>query len=260
MYKIIDIIKTIEEFAPVNLQEAYDNSGLVCGDYKNTSPSVLIAIDITEEVIDDAIKGGEKLIISHHPLIFKGIKNIIPDNYINRVIIKAIKHDIAIYSAHTNIDSVMDGVSGRMADKLGLRNRRFLEKRENIDSGFGIIGELSEYTNTYNFLKNIKDIFKCGIIKHSPIINNKIRTVALCGGSGAFLIKEAIKQKADIYISGDFKYHDFFMAENNIILADIGHYESEMYTKEIFYELITKKIPKFAVRFSSVNTNPVNYL
>ena len=359
-----EITSLIETFAPISLQESYDNSGLLCGNFTDEVQSILLTIDITEEVIDEAIDGGHNLIISHHPLVFQGLKNFIPDSYIKRCIIKAIQHKLNIYSAHTNIDSVLHGVSGKLADKLGLINQRILQASgklfsltfytpeadaekvrsailhcgagyignysncsfnskgsgtfqahngskpfigeinqlhtqsevrteitvpehllnqciealtathpyeepvwnivclENINpsTGLGIIGELPTPIDSRTFLLQIKEAFGCSVIRHTPICTPQISKVAVCGGSGAFLTKTAIAQKADIYITGDYKYHDFFNAENKLIIADIGHYESEQFTKEIFYELVTKKIPNFAIQFSKVTTNPIQYL
>lgn len=258
MTAIKDIISTIEAFAPLNLQESYDNAGLICGNPDGDVSSALLTLDITEAVIDEAIREGHHLIISHHPLIFHGIKNLLPDNYVNRCLIKAIRHGLNLYSAHTNMDAVMQGVSGRMADKLGLVNREILQP--NGETGMGIVGELPVPMKSPDFLQTVKERFHCGVIRHTAICKPEIRRVAVCGGSGAFLTQTAIARQADIYITGDYKYHDFFNAENKLIIADIGHYESEQYTKEIFYELVTKKLPNFAVQFSKVVTNPVHYL
>jgi len=259
--QIGNLISYINKFAPLCLQEDYDNSGLVCGNITDEINSVLITIDVTEEVVDEAVKNGDNLIISHHPLLFKAIKNLLPNNYIHRSLIKAIKNNIAIFSAHTNLDSVINGVNGKIADKLNLINRRILQpKTENTNVGMGIIAQLQSPCNTMEFLKEVKKVFLCERIRYSDICKSKISKVAICGGSGASLIGEALKQEADIYITGDIKYHEYFLSENKIILADIGHFESEQFTKEIFFELVTKKIPNFAVRFSEVKTNPVNYL
>lgn len=359
-----DITNLIEEFAPLSLQEEYDNAGLICGSPQAEVRSILLSTDITEEVINEALTGGHNLIISHHPLTLQGLKNLVPDSYIKRCLIKAIRHDLNIYSAHTNMDSVATGVSGRMAGKLGLINQQVLQtcgklysltyytpadeaekvrraifdcgaghigkyshcsfnsqgegtfqaqdgacpfvgkmgelhtekeikteitipdyllasalqalksahpyeepvlnivclNNTNPVTGFGVIGELPQPMESNRFLELVKKTFQSDVIRHTAICKPEIRKVAVCGGSGAFLTKTAISRQADIYLSGDFKYHDFFQAENKIILADIGHYESEQFTKEIFYELVTKKIPNFAVQFSKVVTNPVSYL
>jgi dinuclear metal center YbgI/SA1388 family protein len=363
--KIKDIITALEEFAPLAYQESYDNAGLIIGDKNDKAKAALLCIDITEEIIEEAITKGANLIISHHPIIFSGLKKITGKNYIERIIIKAIKHDIAIYACHTNIDSVIGGVNSKICDKIGLTNCKILSPISNelrklvtfvpedhaktvrdvlfnagagtigeydncsfstkgngsfrasesadpfvgeigkihiepeirietifpkhlqskvinslltahpyeevaydiysLDNkynnvGIGMIGELKENEEELPFLKRVKEIFKAKSIRHTRLLNKKIKTVAVCGGSGSYLLNNAIASKADIFITGDYKYHQFFDAEDKIIIADIGHYESEQFTKEIFYEILTKKLPKFAVYLSEINSNPINYL
>lgn len=260
MVHVRDIAAVIEDFAPLCLQESYDNAGLICGLPDAEVTSVLLCTDVTEEVIDEAIKGGDNMVISHHPLTLQGIKNLVPTNATNRCLLKAIRHDINLYAAHTNMDSVEQGVSGKMAEKLGLSDTTLLQPGDDVHTGFGIIGQLPEEMDATDFLRLAKNRFQCGVVRHTRICRETVRKVALCGGSGAFLIQQAIRCEADAYVTADIKYHDFFQADNRIILADIGHYESEQYTKEIFYRLLTEKFPKFAVRFSKVNTNPINYL
>lgn len=256
-----DLIADIENFAPLHLQAEYDNAGLIYGDPFQNIDAVLITIDITEEVVDEAIEKSCQLIVSHHPLSLKGFKHITPLVDSNRALIKAIKNDIAIYSAHTNIDAIQQGVSGRMAHKLGLIDCKILApNKQSPNTGFGIVGDLKESMEAFQFLNHVKEVFESDAIRYTSIQIGEIKRVALCGGSGSSLIYDSIAAGADIYISADFKYHDFFLAENRIILADIGHYESEQFTKDIFYELLTKKMPKFAVQFSTVKTNPINYL
>jgi len=363
--KIKEITSCIEEFAPLSLQESWDNAGLLTGDPSFDVDSALIALDITEEVIDDAIRHGEKLIIAHHPLIFSGIKKLNGNNYVEKALIKAIKNDIAIYAAHTNIDVVKNGVSWRMAQKLGLKNVTTLSGEKgllkklivyvpvshaesirgalfnagageigNYDScsfnsvgqgtfrgnestnpyvgkpgelhveeevrietvfpvylqqriissmlevhpyqevaydiiplenkhnsiGLGVVGNIDHEIGATEFLRLVKEVFNCKIIRFAGNTDKIIRKVAVCGGAGSSLINEAIQAKADIFITGDVKYHQFFDAGDKIILADIGHYESEQFTKELFYEIVTNKFSKFALRLSEVQTNPVNYL
>lgn len=360
-----EIAELIEHFAPTGLQENYDNTGLLVGNPENEVSRVLISIDITEEVIIEAISHGCNLIVSHHPLIFSGIKRIIGQNTVQRCIMLALKNDIAIYAAHTNIDNAPNGVSFRMGTMLGLRNMKVLQPITgslcklvtfvpklhvpnvqqalfvagaghigNYDScsyntdgygtfralddanpyvgkpnvlhtepevrievilpvhikskvikallsvhpyeevaydiiplqnewntaGAGIIGETELPVTEKEFLQKVKSVFQCGIIRHTTFTGRKVIKVAICGGSGISLLKNALNENADIFITADVKYHDFFEAENRILIADIGHFESEQFTKQIFYEIITKKMPTFAVRISETNTNPVNYL
>jgi len=362
---VSDIIKILEEFAPLSLQENYDNSGLLIGSKNSSITGILLTIDITEDVVNEAIEKKCNFIISHHPLIFKPLKRIVGENETQRCILKLIKNDIAVYAAHTNFDNVIEGVNAKIADRIGLANRSVLLPMSdnllklityvpklhavsvrdaifeagagnigNYDScsfsveGFGtfkandlaqpFVGEanklhtepeikleviLPEYTklkvlnallkshpyeepaydliplqNTSNrlgaglvgdlenemdeleFLNKLKELFNCKTIRHTNLLTKKIKRVALCGGSGSFLLKNAILSGADIFISGDFKYHEFFDAENRILIADLGHFETEQYTKHIFYELITEKMPTFAVRISETKTNPINYL
>lgn len=259
---IQEIIDLIEDYAPSNLQASFDNSGLICGNPSYEVHTILLCIDVTEAVVREAIDNGHNLIISHHPLIFKGLRHVTPSTYVERSIILAIKHDIAIYAAHTNMDVVQNGVSGRMADKLFLQNREILQVEGMAENtyGYGIIGELATSVESLAFLKQIKEIFRCQSLRYTLPHHRQIRRVAVCGGAGASFLHQAIQKNADIYISGDFKYHDFFETENRIAIADIGHYESEQFTKDIFYELVTKKMSKFAVQFSEINTNPINYL
>ena len=259
---IKEIISLIEAYAPLKLQASFDNSGLLCGDSERELTSILLCIDVTEEVVKEAIDKGHNLIISHHPLIFSGLKHITPTTYVERCVIDAIKHDITIYAAHTNMDVVANGVSGRMADKLDLHHRQILQPEgDPMDgNGFGIIGELQQPVESMAFLQQVKEIFRCDRLRYTTPHTSSIQRVAVCGGAGASFFKQALAGQADIYISGDFKYHDFFLTENRIMIADIGHYESEQFTKEIFYEILTKKISKFAVQFSEINTNPIKYL
>ena len=259
---IKEIISIIEAYAPLKLQASFDNSGLLCGDPERELTSILLCIDVTEEVVKEAIDKGHNLIISHHPLIFSGLKHITPATYVERCVIDAIKHDITIYAAHTNMDVVANGVSGRMADKLDLHHRQILQPEgDPVDgNGFGIIGELQQPVESMAFLQQVKEIFRCDRLRYTTPHTSSIQRVAVCGGAGASFFKQALAGQADIYISGDFKYHDFFLTENRIMIADIGHYESEQFTKEIFHEILTKKISKFAVQFSEINTNPIKYL
>lgn len=260
--KIQEVLTAIEEYAPLKLQTEYDNSGLICGDPNQELTSILICLDITEAIIEEAINNGNNLIISHHPLIFKGLKRLSTKSQTERCLISAVLHHIVIYAAHTNMDAVMNGVSGRIADKLGLTQREILVPQGDIltNHGFGIIGTLPRQEDCTQLLHKIKDTFHCTCIRYTTPHIKQIQRIALCGGSGADFIQQAITKQADMYISSDFKYHDFFLAENHITIVDIGHYESEQFTKEIFYEILTKKFHTFAIQISMTNTNPIKYL
>ena len=363
--KIVDLISAIEVFAAPELQEDYDNAGLITGNAGWECSGVLCSLDVTMEVIEEAKAQNCNLILSHHPIIFRGLKRINGKNYVENIVIEAIKNDIALYAAHTNLDNVLLGVSGIIARKLSLKDikvlqpknrllRRLitfapLDKAEDVrkavfDAGAGHIGQYSECsfnsegTGTFKaeegadpyvgqigiqhreketkieivypfyletqvvkalvqhhpyeevaydiftmenvhlgigsgvigdleapmeekrFLDLIKERFGARGIRHTGLLGKPIQKVAVCGGAGSFLIKKAIAMKADIYITGDVKYHEFFDAEGKLVLADIGHYESEQFTVELLCDLLLKKFPTFAVLKSSVNTNPVNYL
>ncbi|MEX0981030.1 MAG: Nif3-like dinuclear metal center hexameric protein [Bacteroidales bacterium] len=362
---IKEITAFLERLAPLMYQESYDNSGLQVGKYSMEVTGALVTLDVTEEVIDEAIDKGLNLVIAHHPLIFGGLRSITGKSMVERVVLKAVKHDIAVYAAHTNLDSVRQGVSGKICEVIGLKKCRILDPvagrlkklvvfvpsanaekvRQaifeggagvigNYDScsyniegqgsfrggertdpfvgekgelhfepeirietvfpehekgrvitamlqahpyeevaydiypldnkyheiGLGMIGELEEPVAEMEFLERLKKRFKTGVIRHSALLGRDIRRVAVCGGAGSSLLRKAISEKADLFVSSDFKYHQFFEAEKRIVVADIGHFESEQYTREVIYDSVNKKFPKFALHLSDVNTNPIKYL
>lgn len=363
--KVKEITQIIEDFAPLAYQESYDNSGLIVGSPEDDVKGVLISLDCIDEILDEAISLNCNMIVAHHPIVFSGLKKLNGKNYIERVIIKAIKNNIVIYAAHTNLDNANNGVSFKMAEKIGLKNCSVLQPKKgllskivtyvpnnnandvrqamfnagagnignyaecsyningtgtykglagtnphlgttgeshqeeeirietvvpsyllskvinslikthpyeevaydvfNIENtynnvGSGVVGELETEEDEKSFLLRLKNDLNTACIRHTNLLGNTIKRVALCGGSGSFLLNEAIRQQADVFITGDFKYHQFFDAEGKIIIADVGHYESEQYTNELIYEILNKKIPNFAIRLSKENTNPVNYL
>ena len=362
--KLGEVIKAFEQIAPFSLQDDYDNSGIQFGNPENEIKRGLVCIDITEEIIDEAIEKQCDLVISHHPLIFRGIKKLTGKHYTERALIKAIKHDISLISVHTNLDSVINGVNKKLAEKLGLTDLKVLQPRkgllkklvtfcpvdhaekvreaifqagagqigeydccsfnlegkgsfrggdstnpfvgekgqihyepevrietilpdylENVvlkamfnahpyeevaydiypldntfdKAGAGITGKLPEQMTEKEFLVFVKDQLGIPVIRHSEFTGKKIVKVALCGGSGSFLIDRALSAGADIFITADIKYHDFFDVRGKMLLADVGHYESEQFTKEILYEIVTKKFTNFALLISDQSTNPVRY-
>lgn len=364
MLLLSDIIRAIEEIAPRDYQETYDNSGLIAGNPDMEIQNTLIALDCTEKVLDEAIEKKCQLVISHHPIVFSGLRSLTGKTYVERVLLKAIKHDIAIYAAHTNLDNVAAGVNKKIADKLELTECAILEPKTNTlkqlhvyvpDTHAGLVrdalfsaggGQLGNYAscsfnssglgtfmplqnanpfigepNTMHteketrievifpphkqwdilmalktvhpyeeiaygittlenqdqftgagmtgllenemtegdFMQYLKVKMNTACIRHTPFLNRKVKKVAICGGSGSFLLQNAIRAGADVFISADFKYHQFFDADQKIVIADIGHYESEQFTGEIFYEVLSKKYPNFAFHLTSVNTNPINY-
>ena len=362
--KIGQLLSAIEVFAAPELQEEYDNAGLITGDRNWDCTGVLCSLDVTVDVVLEAIDKNCNLIVAHHPIVFKGLKRLNGRNYVEQVIIKAIKGDIAIYAAHTNLDNVILGVSHTMAQKLELKNtsvlqpkskmiRRlitfapmdhaegvrnavfaagaghigkysdcsfnsegsatfkaeegadpyvgevgeqhneketkievvypfYLEKQivaalikahpyeeaaydiftmDNVHFGIGagIIGELENEMEEESFLKMLKDRFYLTALRHTPLRGKAVKSVALCGGAGSFLTRTALSKGADFYITSDVKYHEFFDAEGHMVLADIGHYESEQFAVDLLHDLLVEKFPTFAVLKTSVNTNPVHY-
>lgn len=363
--KAVEIISFLEELAPPSLQESYDNSGLLVGEAQTEITGILVSLDCTEDVIDDAITQGCNLIVSHHPIVFSGLKRFTGKNYIERTVIKAIKNDVLLYAIHTNLDNVQHGVNKKFADKLGLINTKILSPKRQLlkklttfapvenaeqirtamcnagageignydqcsfnsngtgtfragegtnphlgkigkthrqeevkievivpdyklnrvlnalrnahpyeevaydiyslqndweEVGAGMVGDLPEGMDALEFLKSLKTTMKTDCVRYTLPHKANVKRIAICGGSGGFLLENAISNEADVFITGDFKYHQFFDAENKIIIADIGHFESEQFTIELLAEKIEQKFPTFAPRLTRVKTNPVNYL
>lgn len=361
---VSDITEYLEQLAPAAYQESYDNSGLLVGSPDKEIKAVLVSLDVTEEVIDEAVEKGAGLIVSHHPIIFGGLKRLNGNNYVERCVIKAIRSDIALYAIHTNLDNVTGGVNSRLAQVLGLTDVRILspkpemlrklitfvptdhvevvldalfqagaghvgaydqcsfrsegtgtfkggegtdpfvgipgerheEKEVRLEVilpfdrqrsvlnalftshpyeevawdllrlendhqqvGSGMIGELAEEVETEAFLKLLKDKVGGGV-RYTRPVKDKVRRIAVCGGSGSFLLKDAIRQKADVFVTADFKYHQFFDAEDRIVIADIGHFESEQFTIDLICEAIREKFTNFATFHTAVKTNPILYL
>ena len=363
MPTIRQITAIIEEFAPLQLQESYDNAGLQVGDDSLPATGALLCVDVTEAVVDEAISLGVNLIIAHHPLLFRPLKRIVGSSYIERVVMKALRHDIAIYAAHTNLDAV--AVNHVWAKKLSLAQVEVLQPISNMlyklvtyvpiaqadtlkealfaagagsigaydccsftangvgtfradesanpycgkvgelhsepesrvevilpaylksrvvkalmaahpyeepaydlipiandytQAGIGVVGNLPHPISVYELLQKVKQHTGCPQVRHTATSDKLVQRVALCGGAGSSLIGRAQSAKADIFITGEIGYHQFFGYENTMILAEVGHYESEQHTKDIFCEVITKKIPNFATYYSKVETNPIKYL
>jgi len=265
--KIKEITTAIEQYAPLRLQEQWDNAGFQVGDPEGEVTGVLLCTDATQAVVAEAIDLGYNLVIAHHPLIFHGLKKIMGRTPVERTVALAIKHDITIYSAHTNMDSAWQGVSFRMADKIGMTDVEFLDantvpaygEQQSDTAGCGVIGNI-EPMPAREALKRVKAAFEVGAIRYSGDGDVIVSRVALCGGAGGFLLDKAVEQGAQLYVTADMRYHDFLDNSERIVTADIGHYESEHFTKEIFLEIIQKKNPTFAVAFSKSEINQVNYL
>ena len=256
-----DIMTCITEIAPLKWQEHYDNAGIQVGDLNAEVHKVLIALDVTEELVEEAVVKSCDLIISHHPLIFHGLKHLTPDTYIERVVMKAIKHDIAIISMHTNLDNSYLGVSRVLADRLGLTNLILLQPSSTDPEvcGAGMLGEFASPLEETDFLALVADRIGSPCLRHSALTGRKVHKVALCGGSGTPFMPDALRQQADAYLTADIKYHDFFVPEGRILLVDGGHFETEQFTKQLIKELIQKKIPNFAAEIAVTNTNAVHY-
>ncbi|MCK4570188.1 MAG: Nif3-like dinuclear metal center hexameric protein [Bacteroidales bacterium] len=362
--KIKELTSYLETLAPIGLQESYDNSGLLIGNPGSGIKNALICLDLTMEVLDEAIRDEFDLIISHHPLIFSGMKSLTGRNETERIVIKAIKNDIAVYAIHTNLDNIHTGVNAMLCEKLGIKEPVILQplvgklnklvtfcphehagkirealfsagaghignydncsynlegygtfragkgsnpfvgeksklhtenetrievifpdhilgsllsalkekhpyeevaydiyplKNEYLQAGAGMIGTLEKPMAEQSFMEMLKKTLGTGVIRHSAFISRNISKVAVCGGSGSFLIGNALAFEADIFITGDVKYHQFFEAEGKMIIADAGHFETEQFTKELIYHILNKKFPTFALRISQINTNAVHY-
>ena len=265
MIKASEIASIVEGFAPLRLQEGWDNAGFCVGSPDTIVTGVLLALDCTPELVIEAKERGVNMIVTHHPLIFNGIKKITGDDPVSKVIIDAIKNDIVIYSAHTNADKTPDGVSWLMAQRLNLKNCRVLSpdpvnSSDGIDVGLGVIGELESPVLCGEFIATVKERFSLSSLRCSQPVNIAISKVAVCGGSGRSLIVDAMREGAEVYISGDIPYHEFFTGNSdNFMIMDMGHYESEIDIVKSIYSLITKKIPNFAVYITKDNINPVYY-
>jgi dinuclear metal center YbgI/SA1388 family protein len=254
------IAAVIEEQAPLTYQESYDNAGFCVGHPDTVINSALLCVDVTEAVLEEAVRVGANMVVSHHPVIFNGLKKITGTTYVERVVAQAIKHNIVLYAAHTNMDNALHGVSWIMARQLGLQDIKVLSLRDASEqSGSGAVGNLPEGMDMRRFFDLLKQVFAVPCVRHSALLPGKVQRVAVCGGSGAFLLHDALAAGAQCFVSADLKYHDFFNADGQIIMVDIGHYESEKHVLSIFYELLTKKIPNFAVRITETGLNPVHY-
>ncbi len=363
--KIKEVIGALEKFAPLPLQDGFDNAGLQVGLTDAEATGALLCLDVTEAVVDEAVASGCNLVVSHHPLLFRGCKSITGKDEVERCVMKAIRHDVVIYSAHTNLDNVAGGVNGMIAEKIGLKDVEVLEPKEDgllklvtfvppaqaeevrnalfgvgcgcigkydlcsynvagegtfqagegthpfcgkpgerhterevrvetvlpafrkaaalkallaahpyeepafdfyplknawMGAGSGIIGRLDVPEAERDFLQRIKRTFEAGCVRHTRLSGRPVRTVALCGGAGAFLLPRAVSRGADVFLTGEVKYHEHLAYGNDILIAEIGHYESEQYTKELIYSIIREACPGLALRLTQVNTNPINYL
>lgn len=266
--KVKDILGALEEFAPLALQDGYDNAGLQIGLAEDAEATgALLCLDVTEDVVDEAVLRGCNLIVSHHPLLFRPLKSITFDDYVGRTIVKAIQHGIAVYAAHTNLDSAQGGVNFKIAEKLGLVAPQWLSPKEAylrgmayVTAGEGVIATLPTSLSEREFMERVKEVFGLKSLRVNYAQKKTISRVALCGGSGASLIPKAIEKGADAFLTGEIGYHRFFGYEKDILLLEIGHYESEQYTLEVLRDVLLKKDPTLPTLFSKTRTNPINYL
>lgn len=260
--KAKQVLDALEQYAPLPLQDSFDNAGLQIGlTAEQEVTGALLCIDVTEAVVDEAERMGCNLIVAHHPLLFHGLKSITGKSYVERCVIKAIQKGIGIYAAHTNMDNAEGGVNYRIAEKIGLTDLAFLEEKPTaLPAGAGVIGELPTAEDERDFLKRLKSLFGIRCIRHNQLVGRKIQRVALCGGAGGFLLSKAIAQGADAFLTGEMRYHDYFGHEGELLIAEMGHYESEQYTVDIFAEVLERNFPELKIVKTSYNTNPINYL
>ena len=279
--QVKELTDYLEQIAPIHLQEAYDNTGYIVGNPADEIKGVIICLDSTEAVVDEAIGKGCNVIIAHHPIIFQGLRKITGENYIERTVLKAIRNHITIYAIHTNLDNVLiDGVNMKIAEKLGLQSLEHLKPkneeapaytssqsvlgeslRVEVNSvGSGLIGSTSTPMEETYFLEYVQTQLNTACVRHTKLLGKSVSKVALCGGSGSFLLPDAIAAGADVFISGDFKYHQFFDANDKLVILDVGHFESEQFTIDLLHDIISRKFSNFAVLYSETNTNPIHYL
>ena len=258
---IKDLTDVIELFAPLSLQESYDNSGLIVGHSDDEVHKALLAVDVTDEVMDEAEREGCDIVITHHPIVFHPLKRFNSANVVERCVERAIRRGIALYACHTNLDSTAEGMSWRLASMLGVGELEVLQPTAMGErTGFGVIGTLAEPMPTEEFLRRVMDVTGAKVVRHSDIATEQTHRVAVCTGSGAFLIGEARKAGADVYVTADLKYNDFMTPDKALTVADIGHFESEYCAIEILFDILSKKFLTFAVRKSECSRNPINYL
>ena len=253
-----DIIAALERIAPLRLQDEWDNSGLQVGFPDAEISRVLVCLDITEAVVDEAAAKGCQLIVSHHPLLFKPLRQVSDATYQQRCVVKALSAGISIYSAHTSLDNAPCGVNHKIASRIGLQDLRWLSPLPSGEGGSGLVGDLPQPVPDRDFLARIKERFGVKCLLHSALDGRAIRRVALCGGAGAFLLGDAIRAGADCFLSGEFHYHDYF-ENGNVLLMELGHYQSEQFTQQLLQDFLTAEFPSLQVLVTDLYTNPVCY-
>lgn len=259
MTKVKDIAALIEKTAPLNFQESYDNSGLQAGFPEDEVRRVLTCLDVTEAVVEEASRLGCELIVSHHPLIFRALKQISDRTYQQRCAVEAIRSGIAIYSAHTSLDNAPGGVNHKIASLIGMEPEGWLQPGpEGQGSGSGLVGKLLKPVPDTEFLAMLKRTFAVESLRHSMTSGRTITRVAVCGGAGAFLLPDAVRAGADCFVCGEFHYHDYF-ENQGVLLAELGHWQSEQYTMDLLSEMISAAFPSLEVMKTGINTNPIQY-
>ena len=259
--KIKQVLSALERFAPLPLQESWDNAGLQLGLTEAEVSGALLCLDVNEAIIDEAIRKGCNLIVSHHPLLFRGLKQISGQDYVQRCVIKAIKHDIVIVSMHTNMDNAYNGVNWKIAERLGMTDCQFFVQKtvDGIEAGSGVVGNLPSSMDARAFIDLVKKQFGVKCAQCNALLERPICKVAICGGAGDFLLSDAISQGADAFITGEMHYHQYFGQEQQIQICVIGHYQSEQFTSEIFRDIIEKECPGVRTEIAETNTNPIVY-
>ena len=260
--KIKQVLSALERFAPLPLQESWDNAGLQLGLTEVEVSGALLCLDVNEQIVDEAIAKGCNLIVSHHPLLFRGLKQISGADYVQRSAIKAIKHDIVIVSMHTNMDNALDGVNWKIAERLGLTDCKFFAQKtiDGIEAGSGVVGCLPSQMDSRAFIELVKKQFGVQCAQCNALLERPISKVAICGGAGDFLLSDAIGESADAFITGEMHYHQYFGYEQQIQICVIGHYQSEQFTAEIFRDIIQKDCPDVKTCIAETNTNPIVYI
>ena len=258
--KIKEVLSALERFAPLPLQEDWDNAGLQIGLTETEASGALLCLDVNEDIVDEAIAKGCNIIVSHHPLLFRGLKCISGADYVQRSVIKAIKHDICIVSMHTNMDNARGGVNFKIAEKIGLDDVRFFAAKADEDAGSGVVGVLPSPMNARDFIMFVKKAFGVECAMCNELLQRPVRKVAICGGAGDFLLPQAISEGADAFITGEMHYHVYFGNEQKIQICVIGHYQSEQFTSEIFKSIISEACRELPVYQAETNTNPIIYL
>ena len=256
------MLSALERFAPLPLQESWDNAGLQVGLTETEVSGALLCLDVNEKIVDEAIQKGCNLVVSHHPLLFRGLKTISDLTDVQRTVMKAVQKGICVISMHTNMDNAKGGVNYKMAEKLGLRDVQFLAPKmvNGVESGSGVIGELPEAQASDDFVLAVKKAFGVECAMCNELLRRPVRKVVLCGGAGDFLLDDALKAGADVFITGEMHYHQYFGYEQQIQICVIGHYQSEQYTAEIFRDIIEKECPGVRTCIAETCTNPILYL